>query len=238
MYACKPMICKSALLILLLAFVSVNAQSTLLNQLSDKEKQAGWKLLFDGASLNGWKSVKTGAAPEKGWQIENGVLTVLAGQSGGDIITVDQYASFELTLEVKLTEGANSGIKYFIQPGSSVGFEYQILDNEKHPDAKMGIEGNRKFASLYDLLPAKNVKTKPVGEWNRVRIVVKGNKMEHWCNGAKVLAFDRTSERFWNAYKKSKFTEFKEFGTYKQGHILLQEHQDTVSYRNIKLRIL
>lgn len=234
----EKMIYRFTLLSLIFLMVAAVAQSTQLNQLTDQEKKQGWKLLFDGVSLNGWKSVKEEGAPKKGWEIKDGVLTVLSQQQGGDIITVDQYAKFELTLEVKLTEGANSGVKYFIQPGSSVGFEFQILDNDKHPDAKLGIAGNRMFSSLYDLLPAKNAVAKPIGAWNKVRIVVKGNKIEHWFNGVKVLAFDRTSKRFWDAYKTSKFTEFKEFGTYQKGHILLQEHGDTVSYRNIKLRVL
>jgi hypothetical protein len=224
--------------LILFGIVPTFAQTLKLNQLTDQEKKAGWKLLFDGSSFKGWKSLDTEQPPQKGWQVKNGVLTVLGHQGGGDIITDQAYTNFELTLEVKLTEGANSGLKYFIQPPCSVGFEYQILDNDKHPDAKFGINGNRKFASLYDLLPAIGAQPKAIGQWNQVHLIVNGNHIEHWLNAKKVLAFDRSSKPFWDAYKTSKFLEFKDFGTYQQGHILLQEHGNTVSYRNIKLRVL
>jgi len=218
--------------------VSMTAQALKENGLTEQEKRAGWRLLFNGVDFSGWQELTSENAPQKGWQVKEGWLTVLAKQQGGDIITREAFGDFELSLEVRLSSGANSGIKYFIQPPCSVGFEYQVLDDDKNPDAKAGINGNRKFASLYDLLPAQNTKPKAIGGWNQVRVIVKGDSMEHWLNGDKVLAFDRSSERFREAYQKSKFKPFKEFGTYRRGHILLQEHGHTVSYRNIKIRPL
>jgi hypothetical protein len=209
-----------------------------LNTLSDQEKKEGWKLLFDGKTLQGWKLLENGKLPGSGWEAKRGTMTILKGGNGGDIITNEQYCNFELTLEARLTVGANSGVKYFIQPGCSVGFEYQVLDNDVNPDAKAGINGNRRMASLYDLLPAQNAKPKPIGEWNQIRILFQGDKGEHWLNGKCVLKIDRSSQTFWDAYKLSKFKEYQDFGKYKQGHILLQDHGCTVSYRNIKIRPL
>jgi len=209
------------------------------HQLSREEKQAGWKLLFNGKNLEGWTTLTGQAVPKKMWQVKKGLLTVLPGHHQGcDIISQDEFLNFELNLEVLLTKGANSGLKYFIQPACSVGFEFQILDDINHPDAKEGIDGNRKFGSLYDLLPARNTAAKPIGEWNQLRLVVRGEHIEHWLNGSKVLEFDRSSERFWSAYKTSKFNSMKDFGTYQKGHLLLQDHGRSVSFRNIKIRPL
>lgn len=220
-----------------------------LNTLTPKEKKEGWKLLFDGESTNEWTGTKGNGFPEKGWVIENGILTVLGSSggdhtSGGDIITKDQYGNFELSLEFKIPTGANSGIKYFVvndfpnQKGNYLGLEFQIIDDANHADAKLGVNGNRTQASLYDLIPAKNKNAKPVGEWNQAKIIVKGTHVEHWLNGNKVVDFERGSEEFRKLVAASKYKDLKGFGEMPKGHILLQGHGDTVHYRNIKIRNL
>jgi hypothetical protein len=218
------------------------------NTLTPQEKKAGWKLLFDGQTTNGWRGAYRESFPEKGWDVRDGMLIVQPSgggeaANGGDIVTVNEYSSFELKLDFKLTEGANSGIKYFVteqqpkSPGSAIGLEYQLLDDEAHPDARLGIDGNRTLASLYDVMPAKNKKRNPVGEWNQARILVRGKHVEHWLNGVKVLSYERGGKEFLEHKARSKFKERKDFGEAKQGHILLQDHGNQVFFRNIKIRV-
>ena len=210
--------------------------------LAGPETSEGGRLLWDGKSADGWRSAAGEAFPEKGWAMADGVLTVLpknAKGTGGDIITKAVYTNFILTAEFRLTAAANSGIKYFFDPKVHGGtaLEYQVLD-AAHPDAAKGIGGNRKVASLYDVMPAVDAKPKPLGEWNSAMIVCKGNTVEHWLNGEKVLAFERGSEAFRAAVAKSKFSKYPSWGEQAAGHILLQDHQDSVSYRNIKINVL
>lgn len=222
--------------------------SSALNTLSEQEKAEGWKLLFDGKTTTGWRGAQKDSFPKVGWMIENGELVVLASgggesQHGGDIVTIDEYSNFDLRLEFKLTEGANSGIKYFVtekeQPnGSAIGLEYQILDDERHPDAKLGNhEGSRTLASLYDLIKAENKTVKPMGEWNEARIVSSGAHVEHWLNGKKVLEYERGNEAFRKLVAESKYKVWENFGEAPQGHILLQDHGDRVAFRNIKIKV-
>jgi hypothetical protein len=220
-----------------------------LNTLSEDEKKAGWRLLWDGHSTNGWRGARLAAFPDKGWEMKDGVLTVLdtggaESTAGGDIITTEKFSAFELVLDFKITPGANSGIKYYVDPelnkgvGSAIGLEFQILDDALHPDAKLGRDGNRTIGSLYDLIPAANKKVNPIGEWNTARLVSKGRHVEHWLNGVKVLAFERGSPAFRDFVKASKYTVWPSFGELPSGHILLQDHGNQVSFRNIKLRTL
>ncbi len=201
----------------------------------------GFVQLFDGKTFTNWRSRNNPKPPTKGWKIKDGVLTVLAknaGGGGGDIITEKMYSDFILKLEFKLTPKANSGIKYFFDPKKFGGttLEYQVLD-PGHPDAKHGRDGNRTVASLYDMMPANAEKLlKPVGEWNKVMLVVKGMHVEHWLNGQKVLEFDRDSDKFKTAFEKSKYNNHTGWGSQTKGHILLQDHTDCVSYRNIMIR--
>ncbi len=224
------------------------------NILTEEEKNNGWKLLFDGKTTTGWRGAYKDIFPEKGWIVEDGNLTILASdgsesESYGDIVTTGEYDNFELSFEFKLTEGANSGVKYFVvehQPkpkGSAYGLEYQVLDDDKHPDAKMGSNGNRTIASLYDLIPAKDKQVNPVGEWNHGRIIVQGNHVEHWLNGKKVVEYERGSAAFRDRVAKSKYAApgyntHGRFGEAPKGHILLQDHGNKVSYRNIKIKEL
>ena len=195
-----------------------------------------WLMLFDGKSSEGWKGAQSLLFPDSGWVIEDGILKVQAAGGGGDIVTIQQFSEFDLSLEFMLTPGANSGIKYFVQPGTFFGLEYQILDDELHPDAREGVDGNRTLASLYDLIPAENRVIHPIGEWNTARIVVKGNHIEHWLNGSKVLDFERGTQIFRALVAKSKYRQIENFGLHPRGHILLQDHGDTVYFRNIKIR--
>jgi len=222
--------------------------STIPNYLTDQEKKAGWELLWDGKSSEGWIGANKDNFPEAGWQMKDGVLSVLesgGGESvhGGDIVTTKKYASFELSLDFKLTEGANSGVKYVVSggqnkgQGSAIGLEFQLLDDAKHPDAKNGVGGNRTVSSLYDLIPALETKkvNKP-GQWNHARILVDGNHIEHWLNGEKVVEFERGNQIYKALIQKSKYANYPNFGEHKMGHILLQDHGNTVSFKNIKIR--
>ena len=219
------------------------------NTLSESEKQNGWKLLFNGKTSEGWRGAKLDHFPEKGWQIKDGVLKVLAsggGESanGGDIITVDTYSDFELKVDFKITAGANSGIKYFVDPelnkgpGSAIGCEFQILDDERHPDAKLGVNGNRTLGSLYDLIPAENKKFNGVGEWNTAEIIVKGKHVEHWLNGKKLLEYERGNQMWRALVAYSKYKDWPNFGEAGTGYILLQDHGNEVSFKNIKIKVL
>lgn len=226
------------------------------NTLTDYEKRKGWRLLWDGKSTDGWRGAKLDRFPEKGWTMKDGVLTVESSggaesTNGGDIITTKQYSDFELKVEFKITEGANSGIKYFVDPelnkqaGSAIGPEFQILDDKKHPDAKMGVAGNRTIGSLYDLITAKNLSVpsrgKPfngIGQWNRAHIIAKDGHVEHWLNGYKVVEYERGTQMWKALVAYSKYKKWPSFGEKAQGHILLQDHGDEVHFRSIKIREL
>jgi hypothetical protein len=221
------------------------------NHLTDYEKENGFQLLFDGSSNSGWRGAKLDGFPEKGWTINDGVLTIEASDGGestnaGDIVTEEKYSAFDLSFDFKLTEGANSGVKYFVTlseetKGSAIGLEYQILDDEKHPDAKMGKDGNRTLASLYDLIRAEKQERflKPIGEWNKGRVIVyPDNKVEHYLNGIKVIEYQRGSDEYRQLVAESKYKVFENFGEAEEGHILLQDHGDKVSFKSIKIKKL
>lgn len=221
------------------------------NTLSEQEKHNGVKLLWDAKTATGWKGAYKDGFPEKGWEIQDGVLSVLGAdgaesENGGDIVTEKTYGAFDLQFDFKLTEGANSGVKYFVtesegNKGSAIGLEYQILDDEKHPDAKQGVVGNRTLASLYDLIPSVKInRDKPsIGVWNRGRIVAcPDNRVEHWLNGNKVVEYQRGTPIYDALVARSKYAKWDNFGMAEKGRILLQDHGDHVSFRNIKIKEL
>jgi hypothetical protein len=221
------------------------------NTLSPYEKQDGWKLLFDGKTNTGWRSASTMNFPEKGWKVEDGMISVIGANggeatNGGDIISDRQYSAFDMSFEFRMSTGANSGVKYFVTLsektiGSAIGLEYQVLDDAVHPDAKLGRDGDRTLASLYDLIPAKKQPrfVHPIGAWNIGRIVVSpNNHVTHYLNGIKVLEYDRGSKEYRDLVAISKYKVWKDFGEAKQGHILLQDHGFDVNYRNIKIKEL
>lgn len=226
--------------------------SYLTNKLSQNEKRKGWRLLWDGKTTAGWRGLKSDLFPKSGWKIKDGALTVLPDndeESGGDIITKDAFANFELELEFKITKGANSGIKYFVNPNKetqyAIGCEFQILDDKSHSDALKGIKSNRSLGSLYDLITAENLSVprrnkqfKGIGSWNKARIVVNNNHVQHWLNNEKVVEYDRDSQLFRALVSYSKFREYAHFGETSYGHILLQDHGGTVHFRSIKIREL
>lgn len=212
------------------------------NQLTEQEKEEGWKLLFDGESMEHFKGFRKNDVPS-GWQVENGTIT-LAGKGAGDIITKEEYGDFEFSIDWKISEGGNSGIMYHVSEDSvynntyNSGPEMQILDDERHPDAKKGVNGNRQAGSLYDLIPLSTPAVKPAGEWNTAKLVVKDGNVEHWLNGKKVVEYTLWTPEWDSMVQNSKFASMEGFGTEKEGHIALQDHGDQVWFRNIKIRPL
>jgi hypothetical protein len=226
------------------------------NTLTDAERAAGWRLLFDGRGFTGWRGLGRDTVPTAHWVIENGAIKkvasgIIANRSGGlppvtggDLMTVDTFADFELTWEWKVTPGANSGVKYNVSEPLSkslsgyaaLGFEYQILDDDRHEDAKLA---THRAGALYDLFaPGAGKALRPVGEWNQSKIVFRGNHGEHWLNGVKVVEYELGSPDWEARVKASKFATHARYGRNPEGYIGLQEHEFRVAYRNIKIRVL
>jgi Domain of Unknown Function (DUF1080) len=231
---------KTPRLLSLLAFTSLSASSLLAadapNTLTDAERAAGWKLLFNGKTSEGWVGLGKPAFPA-GWIVADGLLK--RAEKAGDIVTTESYTDFELTWEWNIAKVGNSGLKYNLpDPKKNVGFEYQLLDDENHPD---GIKGGRlhQTGGLYDLIePSADKKVNPPGEWNTSRLVVNGNHVEHWLNGAKTVEFEMGSDDMKARIARSKYAKVLRFGEKASSPILLQDHGDAISFRSMKLRVL
>lgn len=218
-------------------FVSVNGLAAESNRLTDSEKAAGWKLLFDGKTTQGWRGYKQPGFPGKGWKVEDGILKKIGGERGGDIITDEKFDDFELIWEWRIGAKGNNGLKYLVTEdrSSAPGHEYQMIDDKGNPDAANGAK--RLTASFYDVLPPSSESLpKPAGEWNVSRIVVQGSHVEHWLNGRKVLEYELGSDAVKAAVANSKFKGASGFGTKIKGHIMLTDHGDECWFRNIKVR--
>ena len=240
------------------------------NTLTPAEHAAGWRLLFDGRTLAGWRGLGYDTVPTAHWVIVDGAIKKVASGNvprvadgrplvGGDLMTVDSFADFELSFECKVTQGGNSGLKYNVSEAismaqgggggpshSALGFEYQILDDDRHADGQIA---SHRSAALYDLIAPHarqhNVGAQhaapllhPVGQWNHSRIVFRGNHGEHWLNGEKVVEFELGSTRMDSLLTASKYKTIPGFGAKRRGHIVLQDHGDEVYYRNLKVREL
>lgn len=230
------------------------------NMLTPTEQRAGWRLLFDGRTLAGWRGLGYDTVPTAHWVVTNDAIRKIgSGEvprvadgrplAGGDLMTVDSFADFELSFEWKVTQGANSGVKYNVSEAmsmaqggtggpshSALGFEYQILDDDRHEDAKLP---SHRAGALYDLIaPNARQLLHPVGDWNHSRIVFRGNHGEHWLNGAKIVEFELGTARMDSLLAASKYKTIPGFGAKRRGHIVLQDHGDEVYFRSIKVRPL
>lgn len=233
-------------------FPNLPQMSYLDNELTPIEKARGWQLLWDGRTTDGWRSVKTDAFPAAGWRIENDALSV-EGSGGGDIITTKTFGNFILQVDFRIEAGANSGIKYFVDPalieneGAAIGCEYQLIDDRDHPVAKAGnLRPQQELGALYDLISAdarllyedwsSQKSFRGVGEWNRARVEVRGDKVAHYLNEVKIVEYERGTQMWKALVAFSKFAQWTGFGEHEKGHILLQDHGDKVSFKNIKIK--
>lgn len=225
---------KLVLSILTLALtISAHAQQP--NNLTPQEEKEGWRLLFDGKTLDGWRRFGQPAPPTNGWVVEKGMLHLIPQSRAGDLVHKDKFEQFDLSWEWKIAPKANNGLKYFVleERRQAIGHEYQMIDDSTVSNQKNAT------ASFYDVLaPTGTVKPKPPGEWNTSRIVVKGNNVTHWLNGEKALEYTLSSPEVKAAIATTKFKDVKGFGERQNGHILLTYHNDEVWYRSIKIRDL
>jgi hypothetical protein len=225
--------------LLLLPLVAVLAHAAEPNTLTDAEKADGWRLLFDGKTTDGWVGLAKDTFPEQGWSVVDGALFHASKGGGGDIVTKEFFTDFELTWDWKIGQVANTGLKYNLpDPKKNVGCEYQIIDDERHPD---GIRGGRlhQTGSLYDAIePSTDRKINPPGEWNSSRLIVKGNHVEQWLNGVKTVEFEFGSEALMEIKATSKFKNTAGWGVKIASPILLQDHGDEATFRSIKVREL
>lgn len=212
----------------------------------DTREKVKWEILFDGKNLLQWRQAYKDSLPSPGWVIESGTLSVQKGRKGGDIITKDTYQNFELAFDFKLTEAANSGIKYHVnlienaqaKKSAMMGIEYQVIDDYNYPEIKDDPNGTSSTGAAYLLYPPRGKKLKPAGEWNTAKIIVKGNYAEHWLNGTKIVTYFKGTDEFNKKVSETKFKDYPEYAKSNSGYIMLTDHGDQVYFRNIRVRRL
>jgi 3-keto-disaccharide hydrolase len=255
---------------LLLALQTTSPAPSQPNTLTAAERAAGWRLLFDGRTLAGWRGLGYDNVPTGHWVVVDGAIKKVASGNvprvpdgrplnGGDLMTLDTFGDFEVSWEWRVTPGANSGVKYNVSEEMSVaqggqmtpaavargaiapnhsalGFEYQILDDDRHEDGKLL---THRSGALYDMIaPGQAKRLNPVGEWNRSTVIFRGNHGEHWLNGQKIVEFDLGTTRMDSLLAASKYRSIPGFANRRKGHIVLQDHGDEVYFRNVKVREL
>ena len=225
--------------IILLLLMPFNMLAQDQNMLSQEEKSNGWKLLFDGQSLNGWRGYNKSST--QAWAVEDGIIVNKPGKDiqHSDLVTESKYGDFELLFDWKVENGANSGLIYRIEEGNWASYEsgpeYQLIDDKGYKD-KLAL--SQLSGASYDMYSPSADVAKPAGQFNTSRIVAKGNHVEHYLNGVKVAEYDFFSDD-WKAKKeKSKWKDTKQYGKASSGHIALQDHGGGISFRNIKIRTL
>ncbi|WP_131694659.1 3-keto-disaccharide hydrolase [Dyadobacter tibetensis] len=228
---------------------NIRIENFLANNLSVAERNLGWSSLFDGKTMDHWTGFNSQNIPASRWKVEDGTITIMKqgqGDKTNDLATKSKFGPvFEFQFEFKLTEGANSGVKYFVPEATNpethgaLSLEYQVLDDDKHPDAKMGAVGNRTLASLYDLIPAEKPKNSvhKIGEWNKGRIVAMADgTVQHFLNGQRVVEYERGSAIYKALIARSKYAKYDGFGLEKSGYLVLQDHHDLVHFRSLKVK--
>ena len=234
---------------------ALTAQSVPPNTLSKQEQAAGWRLLFDGSTLSGWRGLGYDSVPTAHWRVEHGAIRKIPngqvprlpdGQParGGDLMTIATFADFEVAWEWKIGPGGNSGLKYNVSEALSIGvapnhaaigFEYQLLDDSLAADNKIA---SHRAGALYDMIPPSGSSVLPAGQWNSSRLLFRGRHAEHWLNGVRVVEFDLGTARTDSLLRASKYKDIKDFAVRRQGHIVLQDHGEEIFFRSIKLREL
>ncbi|MCC6289946.1 MAG: DUF1080 domain-containing protein [Chitinophagaceae bacterium] len=210
------------------------------------QQKSKWELLFDGKDLSKWRQAYKDSVPPQAWVVEGNTLSVQKGKKGGDIITRETYQNFELVFDFKLTEAANSGIKYHVnfienvqtKKSSMMGIEYQVIDDYNHPEIKDNPNSVSSTGAAYLLYPPVGKKLKPAGEWNNAKIIVKGNYAEHWLNGLRIVSYFKGTDEFNKKVSETKFKDYPDYAKSNSGYIMLTDHGDQVYFRNIKVRRL
>jgi len=204
------------------------------NQLTEAERAAGWRLLFDGHSLRGWRAAGKKGPPRKGWVVEDGILKKVEGVRGGHLLTIETFDNFEFVWDWRLPTQGNNGVKFFVvEERGILGHEYQMYDERR------GGNGKSSTGAFYDVMPPiPGRKPFHVREWNHSRVVVRGNHVEHWLNGQKILEYELGSPRVLEAVARSKFKNVPDFGRKVRGHIMLTDHGSEAWFRNLKIREL
>jgi hypothetical protein len=229
---------RTAVLLVVVTLLSSPAYAQAPNTLTDAERAAGWRLLFDGVTTNGWRGFQKATFPADGWTVEDGTLKGL-GLKGGDILTTATFTDFEFTWEWRLSPKGNTGVKYFVREDrgnttGAIGHEYQIIDDEGYDVELLGPK--QKTAGWYDVVAPSSPAARPVGSWNQSRLVVRGTHVEHWLNGRLIVEYETNSAESAAGVAASKFRDVPGYADKIPTPILLQDHSTVAWFRNLKIR--